>query len=402
MLTARPLLSHSAGRRANEVSRDAWERAVSVRRALTRVLTPARAPFSAAASADAVVHALAALSTLLRIVVGDAACSAVMSASSDGCAQPPGMADAPRLLAAICGREDDARERAPVADASQTTTASVDASVPERMRVERSASWLQATASHLGRMLPPLFGMLRMHPRSSVRAASVHAADELLRHCAHTLPACTTACLECLLCLAHDPWPQVAEAASSCLQQRSSPETDANAVFTADAIPWPKLEALLVAQSTAFEAACKRSEADATVAARLLAGAIGVCGPVRAVSALLAQPRRAQICRRLTAAFALSSRALQPASSATFVANEPMQLLASKDAAFLSTGMMLPRRHARYLLLTSEEVRCTRAAFNGCRCSELIERSLVCSRTSPAPVSPVSVGARRHWLQRLR
>ena len=291
------------------------------------------------------VHALASLATLLRIVMGDAANEAVLGAP----AQAPAIADASRLLASICERRGDTRagklppdEEAPVAAAS-------DAPMPDRMRVERTASWLHATATQLGRMLPPLFSALRRHPRSSVRVASAHAADEMLCHCWRTLPACSSACLECLLCLAHDQWPQVADAACSSLQRR------ALAVADDDRIPQAWLDALLVKQMTAFDASCS-SEADVTVAARLLAGAVGISGPVRAVAAIASPARRSQLCRRLTAAFAMSSYAVQHHASAGFVANQPMQLLAAKDAA-QGSGMQLPRRHARYALLTSEEVR---------------------------------------------
>lgn len=301
------------------------------------------------------MHALAALSALLRIVVGDAACEAALHAAD--CAQPQDMADAPRLLASICGHDDDGRADMQLPGATPATAVfSEDAKFSDRMRVERSASWLHATASQLGRMLPPLFTVLRRHPRSSVRAAAVHAADEVLRHCARTLPGCAPACLECLLCLACDPWPQVADAACDCLRLRSS--SVANEVLArAPTTPQAELAALLSAQLATFEAACKRGEADATVAARLLAGAIGVAGPALTMAVVAVPSRRAQLCHRLTTAFALSSRATQPAPSSLFVANEPMQLLASKDAAFLSTGMLLPRRHVRCSLLTSEEVR---------------------------------------------
>ena len=296
---------------------------------------------SAASSADAVVHALAALATLLRIVMGDAINEEVLGAP----AQAPAIADASCLLASICERRVDTRAgklEAPVAAAS-------DAPMPDRMRVERTASWLYATATQLGRLLPPLFSALRRHPRSSVRVASAHAADEMLCHCWRTLPACSSACLECLLCLAHDQWPQVADAACSSLQRR------ALAVADDDRIPQAWLDALLVKQMTAFDASCS-SEADVTVAARLLAGAVGISGPVRAVAAIASPARRSQLCRRLTAAFAMSSYAVQHHASAGFVANQPMQLLAAKDAA-QGSGMQLPRRHARYALLTSEEVR---------------------------------------------
>ena len=289
------------------------------------------------------VHALAALVTLLRIVMGDAANEAVL-----GAVQAPAIADASCLLASICDGRGEGNigklpgEHAPVAAAS-------DAPMPDRMRVERTTSWLHATATQLGRMLPPLFSVLRRHPRSSVRVAAAHAADEMLCHCWRTLPACSSACLECLLCLAHDQWPQVADAACSSLQRR------ALTVVDGDGIPQPWLDALLVRQMTAFDAACT-SEADATVAARLLAGAVGISGPARAVAAIASPARRSQLCHRLTAAFALSSHAVQHHASAAFVANEPMQLLATKDAA-LGSDMRLPRRHARYALLTSEEVR---------------------------------------------
>ena len=303
------------------------------------------------------VHALAALSTLLRIVVSDDACEVALCAGSvDLHAQAPDMSDASRLLAAICDQRDDAPEKSPPVDAV-AATASNDSLFRGRMRVERSATWLRATATQLGRMLPALFGMLRRHPRGSVRVASVLAAEEVLLHCARTLPTCSTACLESLLCLAHDPWPQVAEAACACLRRHSSSTTGgSNAKSPRDVILWPKLEDMLVAQSAAFEAACKRGETDATVAARLLAGAIGVAGPFRAVNALAGASRRSQLCRRLTSAFALSGHAIQPAVT-SFVASEALQLLATKDAALLHSGMALPRRHVRSSLLTSEEVR---------------------------------------------
>lgn len=304
------------------------------------------------------VHALAALSTLLRVVLSDAVSEAALStASVEPEAQHPEMSDASRLLAVICGRGDAAPKGSPPIDA--TAAAALDgAPSQDRMRVERSASWLHATATQLGRMLPALFSMLRRHPRGGVRAASVRAADELLLHCARTLPSCTTACLESLLCLAHDPWPQVADAACSCLQRRSSSTIAvANGETSHDPIPWRELEEMLVAHVAAFETACKRGEADATVAARLLAGTIGVSGPVRATNALFSSLRRTQLCRRLTAAFVLDGHGAQPVTAAAFVASEPMQLLATKDAAFLSAGMMLPRRHARFSLLASDEVR---------------------------------------------
>ena len=288
------------------------------------------------------VHALAALVTLLRIVMGDAANEAVL-----GAVQAPAIADASCLLASICDGRGEGNigklpgEHAPVAAAS-------DAPMPDRMRVERTTSWLHATATQLGRMLPPLFSVLRRHPRSSVRVAAAHAADEMLCHCWRTLPACSSACLECLLCLAHDQWPQVADAACSSLQQRAS-------AVAADGISHAWLDALLVRQLTAFEAACT-SEADATVAARLLAGAVGISGPARAVAAIASPSRRSQLCRRLATAFAMSSHAVQHHAATTYVSNEPMQLLVATSAV-LGTGMLLPRRHARYSVLTCDEVR---------------------------------------------
>ena len=288
------------------------------------------------------MHALAALSTLLRIVLGDDANEAVLGAVQ---ARPAETADATCLLASICERREDAEAGRPPGDEASVAAAD-SAPFPDRMRVARTASWLHNTASHLGRMLTPLFGVLRRHSRSSVRVAAVHAADEMLRHCWRTLPACSEACLECLLCLAHDQWPQVADAACSSLQQRASSVADGGAISQG----W--LDALLLRQLTAFDAACT-GEADATVAARLLAGAVGICGPARAVAAIAS--RRSQLCRRLIAAFSMSGHALQLQASATFVTNEPMQLLVAEGA--FPSGMQLPRRHARYSLLTTEEVR---------------------------------------------
>jgi len=295
---------------------------------------------SAASSADAVVHALAALATLLRLVIGDAANEAVLGAAET----EPAVADASCLLATICERRDCVNVGGlPGAEAPFGAS---DAP-PDRMRVERTTSWLHATATQLSRMLPPLFSVLRRHPRSSVRVASAHAADEMLCHCWRTLPACSSAALDCLLCLAHDQWPQVADAACSGLQRRALAIADGDGMSKA----W--LDALLVRQVIAFDAACT-SEADATVAARLLAGAAGISGPARTADAIASPSRRSKLCRRLTMAFAMSGHAVQHHVPA-FVANEPMQLLAA-PAAVPDSGMQLPRRHARYSLLTSEEV----------------------------------------------
>ena len=296
------------------------------------------------------MHALAALTALICLVMGDAANEAVL-----GAAEPtlPAFADASCLLASIC--ESRAGVNIGVLPAEMAPFAASDEPQPDRMRAERTASWLHATATQLGRMLSPLFSVLRRHPRSSVRVASAHAADELMCHCWRTLPACSYAALECLLCLAHDQWPQVADAACSSLQRRAFAAADGGAIQRQ---AW--LDTLLVRQVSAFDAACT-SEADATVAARLLAGAVGISGPARTIASIASPARRSQLCRRLIAAFAMSSHAVQHHASATFVGNEPMQLLATQDAV-QGSGMQLPRRHTRYSLLISDEVRSRVAA----------------------------------------
>ena len=321
-------------------------RLVAANKRLTRAL------YSAASSADATTAALGALTTALRVTLCDRACAVAL-------VQEPAAAtldEASRLLSELC------QPRADVAEphsAEPQQPPQPPASPLERMRVSRSSGWVKAVDAKLGLLLPPLFAVLCRHVRGSVRAAAAAAAAELMSQCSRTLLTCTSAFLECLLCLAHDPWPQVSAAALQGLGRlrvASAADIPQGSVGAVSVVPRALLREVLLRQLDGLDAACSRGERDATAAARLLTGAISLAGPCEFVdTVLLSPPLRRRMCERLALAFTLSGTgSRQPAP---LITAEPLHVMSTQDAASAGASLSLPRRHRRLALLSSDEVR---------------------------------------------
>lgn len=300
------------------------------------------------------MHALAALTTLLRITLGDDSAPAEPAADgADARRAQPTLDDVPRLLSEMFEQHGGSVEAASSSNASTHVRPTAPAA---DMRVHRTDEWARSVAEKLGVMLPPLFSVLCRHTRSSVRAGAARAAAELLAHCSRSVGTCTRAWLECLLCLAHDPWPQVALAASAALGTLELADERAPAAASSRALlGWPQLQAVLFGHLDAFAQACSRGESEAIAASHLLAGAIVVAGPSRVAASVLMSPaRRQQLCHQLTRAFSLSS-ALRALPGATVVASAA-NVTVSTDGALFGAGL-LPKRHSRLAILSSDEVR---------------------------------------------
>ena len=319
-------------------------RLVAANKRLTRALS------SAASSADATTAALGALTAALRVTLSDRACAVAL-------VQEPVAAtldEASRLLSELCQPRADVAEPHFAEPQPQPP-----ASPLERMRVCRSSGWVKAVDTKLGLLLPPLFAVLCRHVRGSVRAAAAAAAAELMSQCCRTLLTCTSAFLECLLCLAHDPWPQVSAAALhglGRLRLASAAGIPQGSVGAASVVPRAQLREVLLRQLDGLDAACSRGERDATAAARLLTGAISLAGPCEFVDTVLLSPAlRRRMCERLALAFTLSGTGSRQA--APLISAEPLQVMSTHDAASAGASLSLPRRHRRIALLSSDEVR---------------------------------------------
>jgi hypothetical protein len=314
---------------------------------------------SVASSGEAAVHAVAALTTLLRIALSDAACAMVDNDSATVPSQLK-VRGVSELLSDICLKHSrvDTDIVAVAAHLPAHQPATLEATVEGVMRVQRTPRWLADTAAKLAILLPPLFGVLCKHARSSVRAAAAGAAAELMTNCSRTLASCSCALLECLLCSALDAWPQVSDVASRALGALQLVDDEAEcmcmpatpAATCRIVLPWGRLETVISKHVDSFASACSRSERDVVAVARVLACAISAAGPSRFASEfLLAPSRRTLICQQLAVAFSLSGG---PASKVSYLVSS-----ASGTSNVARPLTSLPRRHRRLSLLCSDEVR---------------------------------------------
>jgi len=283
---------------------------------------------SARSSTATAVAALDALIDLLRATVGDDTCASSRTAS----------AEVSLASLATCSPEI-----VPSLMHKATTPPA------QELRVDRSAAWLESTASKLALLVHRLCDALEGNSKSSIRAALARLTACIALSCSSSLPACAERSLRCLLFLANDTWPQVSAVATLSLASIASK----SAGHVPAASPSLRMvEAVLVQQLGAFSEACARHEQEVVAVARLLVRAIELAGPSGFNSAVLAvPPRRAMLCSCLLRAFAVAPTKRLPVA---FLSPIPFQQDAA-DGQPLTVD--LPRRCQRLSLLSTDEVR---------------------------------------------
>ena len=317
---------------------------------------------SAAASADASVNALRALTTLLCITVSDAACGAALgdAACTDGAYTSDGGFSVHQELQRVFRKQAAADREVFVhesVDLQHTSAGKPGTGTGAELRVERSAAWLQDTATKLNTLLPPLFSFLHRHTRSSVRVAVAAAAADIIGACARTLQSCCGSLIEALLLLAHDPWPEVASCASrtltqTCIFDQKAPARGGRGRFS---LARAHLHDALLVQLNALEASTGRGELEVIAASRKCSGAISLAGPSLFTHTVVMSPMlRQRMCCALARMFTLS-----PAAARVVSLHESgsVEAVLASPAETCSSETLLPRRHPRLSLLTSDDVR---------------------------------------------
>ena len=320
---------------------------------------------SAASSGAAASHALTGLATLLSLTLGKSCVSQYifheqLSGESAG-----------HALQSIC-RSADAVNGSLVTCVDQFDhVATTTPPQPASMRVKRDEMWVSDVAGkcvflacadpeysdrahtlRLKDLLPSVFFAVQSHPRSTVRMAAARCSYLLLVNCSVTLPACAGVCLETLLILSQDPWPQVASLASSLLSKiEVSNDASEHIATTAVRLEWPFLRTLLEKQVSSFGCSGGHSVRGLLCTGRVLVGLITLAGPVRAVEAVLSShSKRRLLCTQLLRAFRVESPALS-----SLAGIEVRQAISTTTSA--DVNAYPPFRCADLSLLVTAEVR---------------------------------------------
>lgn len=203
-----------------------------------------RAATGPAASSAAAVTALQALVTLLVACLGDAAVEPALhstaageSSESGGAAawqgagagEPGGSENLQRALQQLQELAQRAKSgaAAPAAAAQpgqpEQQQQQQRTQQPGRMRVERSAEWVQDSAERLHQLLSTALPPLLAHQRAAVRQALVASCCRLLDSCSMALqPRTQEALLQLLLSAAQDEWQEVSAPARAWLQAQAA------------------------------------------------------------------------------------------------------------------------------------------------------------------------------------
>eukprot|EP00897_Mesotaenium_endlicherianum_P009558 jgi/Mesen1/8630/ME000050S08046 len=168
----------------------------------------------------------------------------------------------------------------------------------DRLRVERNAEWLDATAGRVHALLARSFPLVSAHGRGTVRAAVADAAAALLTHCSGVLAPCAPLLLDCLLTLAHDELSEVATKARRHLA--AARVVEAHCTRSRDGgsggmvVMWPALEKMLHKLVEELPSVVRGGSESAAVAhAQRLASVLRLAGPARVSSSLLLSPAAA-------------------------------------------------------------------------------------------------------------
>lgn len=213
--------------------------AVGLGRALVAAGGVATAPRGPAASSEATVAALRALTLVLAICLGDSVVPVedlrpenesppvtTGSAALQQLRELSTRAQAGGRAATTADGNATAAEHGAVLAASPVPHSLPKFVDPARMRVERNAEWVHGAASKVEELLSAALLPLLLHPRPAVRQALVSCCTQLLERCSVALgPSAASLLLQLLFSAAQDDWPQVAATARSWLQRHAEEQS---------------------------------------------------------------------------------------------------------------------------------------------------------------------------------